>query len=105
MPLAPVRRGAVNSSSVGILATKGLACGGAVVPGLPDVVRRQLHSQVGAEGVGVVQGLQAQGVELFLAPGKAFPDAPASGERLSVPGDTHSLEYGVPQALHGLLLG
>ena len=89
----------------GHIGHKGLACGGAIVPGLPDVVRRQLHGQVGAKGVGVVQGLQAQGVELFLAPGKAFQMLLPVANALSVPGDTHSLEYGVPQALHGLLLG
>ena len=65
----------------------------------------RIIGEVGAEGIGVVQALEAQRVELFLAPGKAFQMLLPVANALSVPGDTHSLEYGVPQALHGLLLG
>ena len=72
---------------------------GHVVAGLPDVALRQLHRQVRAQGIGVVQGLEVQLVELF------HPALQRGDVRLPLlhtvprPGDADRGEDGVPQPL------
>mgnify|MGYP000683107592 CR=1 FL=1 len=64
VPLIPVLSGAVK------IGDEADARGRFGVARRPEVIVRQLDGEVGAEGIGVVQALEAQRVELFLARGQ-----------------------------------
>ena len=51
-----------------------------------------------------MQGFRRRALSFSFRAGKAFQMLLPVANALSVPGDTHSLEYSVPEALHGLLL-
>ena len=68
------------------------------------MILRQLHRQVRAQGIGVVQGFQPQGVELFLPGGKHGDMLLPVLHAAAIPGDAHGLENSIPELLHGLLL-
>ena len=81
----------------------GKASQGHVIAGLPDVALRQLHGEVRAQGVGVVEGLEIQGVELFHPLGQGIKVSLPALHGLAVPADAHTTEDGVPEFVHSRL--
>ena len=77
---------------------------GHVVARLPDVALRQLHRQVGAQGVGVVEGLEVQLVQLLHPAGQGLDVLVPLVHAPAVAGDADRLEDGLPQLFHRLIL-
>ena len=75
-----------------------------VVARLPDVVLRQFHSQVRAQGVGVVEGLEVQLVQLLHPMGQGLDMPVPLVYAPAVAGNAHCLEDGLPQFVHCLAL-
>ena len=61
------------------------------------MIVRQLDGEVGAEGIGVVQALEAQRVELFLARGQQRDVLAPARLGVSVAGDAHGFQDRVPE--------
>ena len=77
---------------------------GYVVARLPDMALRQLHGQVCSKGVGVVKGLEVQGVHLFQPFPQGVQVNPPLFHALPVAADADGGEDGVPEPLYGLVL-
>ena len=77
---------------------------GPVPAALPDVALGELHRQVRAQGIGIVQGFQTQGVQLLQAALQGFQVLPPALHGLPVAGDADGGENRVPESRHGLRL-
>ncbi len=75
---------------------------GVAAPG-PHMVLRQADGQVGAQGIGVAQGLELVLVERLGPAGGGGDVLLPALHGLSVPGDAAHGEDGVPQRVHGVL--
>ena len=68
------------------------------------MVLRQLHRQVRAQGVGVTEGLEVQGVHLLQPLCQGVQVGPPLLHAPAVSADADGGEDGVPEPLHGLVL-